>query len=332
MATRWGIASAGKISHDFVTALATLPADEHTVVAVAARQIERAKEFADLHKIPKAYGSYEELAADEEIDVVYIGAVNNTHLDIGKLMLNSGKPVLCEKPLTLNLKQTRELIDLARQKKLFLMEAVWSRCFPAYEALRKELESGKLGDILQVQVVFGLPIADVERVKLKELGGGTILDLGVYVLQFAMFVFGPKRPKNIVALGHLNEQGVDESMSCIITYESGQTAVLSTHSRGEFPNEALVVGSKGVACVAKPFWCPTKIITPEKTSEFILPSTSLPLNFTNSQGLRYEAMEVRRCLRQGLLESPKMTLDESLLLAELEDTIRHKLGVKYDVD
>lgn len=329
MATRWGIVSAGKISHDFVTALSTLSPEEHTVVAVAARQIERAKDFASLHKIPVAYGSYEELAADSNVDVVYIGAIHPQHLSIGKLMLNSGKPILCEKPLTLNLKQTKELIDLARRKNLFLMEAIWSRCFPAYEALRRELDSGTLGDIVQAEVSFGVPIAEIDRLKLKELGGGTILDLGVYVLQFALLVFGTKRPKDIVALGHLNQEGVDMSMSCVLTYETGQTALLSTNAKAQFPNEAVIVGTKGVARIANPFWCPTKIVMPEKTSEFILPSASLPFNFTNSAGLRYEAMEVRRCLKLGLLESPKITHEESLLLAELEDTLRNKLGVRY---
>ncbi|XP_067001941.1 trans-1,2-dihydrobenzene-1,2-diol dehydrogenase [Anabrus simplex] len=332
MATRWGIASAGKISHDFVTALSTLPSEEHVVVAVAARQLERAQEFAKLHKISKAYGSYEELAKDNNIDVVYIGSINPHHLSIGKLMLNSGKPILCEKPLTMNLKQTQELISLAREKKLFLMEAVWSRCFPVYEALKKEINAGALGEVVQVNATFGIPVEDVDRVMKKALGGSTILDLGVYCLQFALFIYGPVRPKNVVALGHLNDEGVDVSMSCIFTYENGKTAVLSTHARAQFPNEALVIGTKGTARVPNPFWCPTQVSLPDKTSEFILPTAALPFNFTNSAGLRYEAMEVRRCLKEGLLESPKITHQESLLLAELEDTLRKQLGVEYPED
>ncbi|PNF41390.1 hypothetical protein B7P43_G14417 [Cryptotermes secundus] len=165
MATRWGIASAGKISHDFVTALGTLPPDEHHVVAVAAQELDRAKAFATEHNIPIAYGSYEELAKNPDVEVVYIGAINTLHLDIGKLMLSNGKHVLCEKPLTVNLKQTKELINLAKEKQLFLMEAVWSRCFPAYDALKKELEAGTLGEVLQVIASFGVVIEDVERFK-----------------------------------------------------------------------------------------------------------------------------------------------------------------------
>ncbi|XP_067001936.1 trans-1,2-dihydrobenzene-1,2-diol dehydrogenase [Anabrus simplex] len=332
MATRWGIASVGKISHDFVTALSTLPAEEHTVVAVAARDLERAQEFAELHKISIAYSSYEELARDENVDVVYVGTIHPYHLSISKLMLENGKPVLCEKPLTMNWKQTEELILLAREKKLFLMEAVWSRCFPAYDVLRRELEAGAVGEVLQVNVSFGSPLESIDRMRLKELGGGTILDLGIYCLQFVLLVFGPRLPQNMVALGHLNDEGVDTSMSCVMTFEGGKTAVLSTHSRITLPNEAIVIGTKGIARIPCPFWSPSNVSTPDKSSEFILPSASLPFNFVNSAGLRYEAMEVRRCLRQGLLESPRITHEESLLLAELEDKLRKQLGVKYSVD
>nr|CAD7435799.1 unnamed protein product [Timema monikensis] len=165
MATRWGIASAGKISHDFVTALSVLPQAEHVVVAVAARQLSRAKDFATLHNIKAAYGSYEELAKDPNVDVVYVGSIHPQHMQITSLMLNSGKPCLVEKPLTLNLKETKQLINLARNKKLFLMEAIWSRFFPVYQLLRDELKAGTLGDVLQVIANFGIPIENVDRIK-----------------------------------------------------------------------------------------------------------------------------------------------------------------------
>ncbi|XP_047105126.1 trans-1,2-dihydrobenzene-1,2-diol dehydrogenase-like [Schistocerca piceifrons] len=331
MATKWGIVSAGKISHDFVVALSTLSQEEHKVVAVAARDLERAQAFADLHKIPSVYGSYEELAKDPNVDVVYIGAVHPQHLPIGKMMLNNGKPILCEKPLTMNLKETTELISLAREKGLFLMEAIWSRCFPAYDMLRREMEAGNLGEIVQVIVNFGFPIESVDRMRLKELGGGTILDLGVYCLQLAVLVFGPVNPTHIVALGHLNEFGCDESMACVLKYEGGKTAVLSTNARVLLPNEAYIIGTKGSIKIPN-FWCPTSLATPEKTCDFILPTASKSFNFVNSAGLRYEAMEVRRCLREGLLESPKITHAESKLIAELEDKLRKEIGVTYEQD
>nr|CAD7197741.1 unnamed protein product [Timema douglasi] len=361
MATRWGIASAGKISHDFVTALSVLPLAEHVVVAVAARQLSRAKDFAKLHNIKAAYGSYEELAKDPNVDVVYVGSIHPQHLQIASLMLSSGKPCLVEKPLTLNLKETKQLINLARNKKLFLMEAIWSRFFPVYQLLRDELKAGTLGDVLQVIANFGIPIEAVERIKqvfvymnysmifnkylgcmviLKELGGGSILDLGVYLLQLAVLVFGPVIPEKILASGDLNKEGVDSSMAAILNYGAGKVATLSTHTRGTFPNEAFIVGTKGTIKIHSPFWCPTTIETPTKKSEFPVPPCSTPFNHVNSSALSYEAQEVRRCLRQGnccitrmgLIESPEMSHAESLVLAELEDKLRAAVGTRYPQD
>jgi dihydrodiol dehydrogenase / D-xylose 1-dehydrogenase (NADP) len=124
--TRWGVAGAGNISHDFVTALSNAT-DRHTVVAVAARSIDRAKEFASMHDIPTHYGEYKSLAADANVNVIYVGAINPTHLNICKIMMEAGKNVLCEKPLAMNARETREIVEMARKNKVFLMEAIWSR-------------------------------------------------------------------------------------------------------------------------------------------------------------------------------------------------------------
>nr|CAD7449888.1 unnamed protein product [Timema bartmani] len=362
MATRWGIASAGKISHDFVAALSILPLTEHVVVAVAARQLNRAQDFATLHNIKAAYGSYEELAKDPNVDVVYVGSIHPQHVQITSLMLSSGKPCLVEKPLTMNLKETKQLINLARNKKLFLMEAIWSRFFPVYQLLRDELKAGTLGDVLQVNVNFGIPIENVDRIKqpeernkmshlcihilspftsLKELGGGSVLDIGVYVLQLAVLVFGPVIPEKILATGTLNKEGVDSSVAAILNYGAGKMAMLSTHTKTTFPNEAIIVGTKGTIKIHSPFWCPTTIETPTKKSEFPVPPCSKTFNHINSSALSYEAQEVRRCLLQGnwhitrmgrLIESPKMSHAESLVLAELEDKLRAAVGTRYPQD
>nr|CAD7457119.1 unnamed protein product [Timema tahoe] len=377
MATRWGIASAGKISHDFVAALSILPLTEHVVVAVAARQLNRAQDFATLHNIKAAYGSYEELAKDPNVDVVYVGSIHPQHVQITSLMLSSGKPCLVEKPLTMNLKETKQLINLARNKKLFLMEAIWSRFFPVYQLLRDELKAGTLGDVLQVNVNFGIPIENVDRIKqsykletmfkilnktipgvsiiqgieqnirgihyssLKELGGGSVLDIGVYVLQLAVLVFGPVIPEKILATGALNKEGVDSSVAAILNYGAGKMAMLSTHTKTTFPNEAIIVGTKGTIKIHSPFWCPTTIETPTKKSEFPVPPCSKTFNHINSSALSYEAQEVRRCLLQGnwhitrmgrLIESPKMSHAESLVLAELEDKLRAAVGTRYPQD
>lgn len=163
MALKWGIAAAGKISHDFVTALGTLSDGDHEVVAVAARDQKRAAQFAQLHAIAAAYGSYEALANDANVEVVYVGTLNPQHYEVALLMLEHGKHVLCEKPLCMNEKESRKLIMYAERKKLFLMEAIWSRLFPSYQYLRKQIDHGNLGEIQKVEVDFGFELKEVDR-------------------------------------------------------------------------------------------------------------------------------------------------------------------------
>lgn len=155
MALTWGIAAAGKISHDFVNAIGTLNGEEHQIVAVAARDLGRSEDFAKRFDIPKAYGSHLELAEDPEIEVVYVGTLNPQHFEVALLMLEHGKHVLVEKPLCINENQSRRLITFAQQKNLFLMEAIWSRCFPSYQYVRDQIEKGVLGEITSVEVEFG---------------------------------------------------------------------------------------------------------------------------------------------------------------------------------
>lgn len=163
MALRWGIISAGAISHDFTTALSTLPKSDHKIIAVAARNLQNAKDFAKLHEIPTAYGSYKQLAESSDIDIAYIGVLHPMHYDISKLMLENGKHVLCEKPMCMNAKQARKLIEISHAKKLFLMEAIWSRFFPSYQYVRKQINDGVLGDIKEVHAEFGYDHSNNER-------------------------------------------------------------------------------------------------------------------------------------------------------------------------
>lgn len=164
MALNWGIAAAGKISSDFANAVNTLSLDDHKLVAVAARDLGRAEEFAKKFSVTKAYGSYLELAKDPDVEAVYVGTLNPQHLEVATLMLENGKHVLVEKPLCLNEKQAHKLITYAERKKLFLMEAIWSRFFPSYQYVRKQIQNGTLGDIQLVEAEFGFGgLDDVER-------------------------------------------------------------------------------------------------------------------------------------------------------------------------
>jgi len=331
MSLRWGILSAGLISHDFCIGLSTLPKDEHEIIAVGARNEESAKAFAKTHGIPTSYGSYDELIRDPNVEVVYIGTIHPHHLTLAKQALDNGKHVLCEKPLCMNLKGTQELIDHAKKRKLFLMEAVWSRFFPAYIRLTEEIEKGSIGDVVQISVSFGMAVDGKKLKILKERGGGTTNDIGIYPVQLATLIFGGEKPLKILSSGHLNEEGVDLSTSTTLIYSGGRTATLNTHYVVDLPCEGLVIGTKGTLKLPKPFWCPDKLeLASGETVQFPLPPTKFTMNYCNSTGLSYEAMEVRRCIRNGITESPGMTHGESLLLAEIMDSIKKQVGVSYE--
>ncbi|KAL0271189.1 UNVERIFIED_CONTAM: hypothetical protein PYX00_008361 [Menopon gallinae] len=331
MQTRWGIVSAGRISYDFALALKTLPADEHVAIAAASRSLVKATEFCSQHNIPKAYGSYEELANDPNVDVVYIGSINPQHLPLGKLFLNAGKHVLCEKPLCMNKKEVEELIAIAKEKNLFLMEAIWSRFTPLYQKMKEEINNGTIGDIVHIQANFGADLINKKRVTTKELGGSVILDIGVYTIQIATLLLG--KPDKIHASGQLNSDGVDENMNVIFSYKNGQSAMLSAHSKITMDNEATVYGTKGTIVLHTPFWCPTSMTIQGKKFGIQLPAIdSGEFKHINSAGLRYEATEVRKCLMNGSKESSVMPWSESLLIAEIEDEIRRQIGVVFTQD
>ena len=302
------------------------------VVAVVARSLESAQKFATTHNIPKAYGSYDELANDSNVEVVYIGTINPGHLPIAKLMLNAGKHLLVEKPLTLNLKGTNELLNLATEKKLFVMEAIWSRFLPSYQFLKQQLAEKTIGDIVHVDVNFGIPIADVDRVAQKALGGSTVLDIGVYCINAILVALNGEEPAELKATGHLNSEGVDESVSAALKFKNGVTAVLSTHAKAQLPCTATITGTKGRIVLPEPFWCTDTVNVNGKDHTFPYPPTVVDCNYTNSSGLRYQAVEVRRCLLEGLTESPQLSHADSRLIASLEDNLRAQVGCRFDVD
>ncbi|XP_053218104.1 trans-1,2-dihydrobenzene-1,2-diol dehydrogenase-like [Podarcis raffonei] len=331
-ATRWGICSAGKISHDFLVALKTLPPEDHKVVAIASRELSRAQEYAKNHSIPKAYGSYAELAQDPDVDVVYVGVVHPHHLPATLLFIQAGKNVLCEKPLGMNAAEVKKMVQAAREKEVFLMEACWTRFFPALEKIRSLLNQRTVGDVLVVQAEFGVPLVTVPRVLKKDLGGGALLDIGIYCVQLACMVFDGEKPESIVASGFLHETDVDKTASIILNYSGQRQAVLTYTMMTWMHNKASITGTKGIIEIPGPFWCPEELVVNGQKEEFPLPHPSQKLYFINSTGLCYEAEHVRQCLLQGLKESPIMSLGDSKLLHSILDEIRRQLGVSYPQD
>ncbi|KAM9272157.1 trans-1,2-dihydrobenzene-1,2-diol dehydrogenase [Cariama cristata] len=323
--TRWGICSAGRISHDFVVALKTLPPEEHLAVAVAARDLPRAQAFAHRHGLPRAYGSYRELAEDPDVEVVYVGVVNPQHLPAGRLFLGAGKAVLLEKPMAVSAHQVRELAEVARAQGVFLMEGFWTRFFPAWERLQALVAGGTLGEPRLLRGSLAFTLGDVERVREPGLGGGALLDLGGYGLQMAIALMGGP-PRSLKAHGCLHPSGVDETVTMTLEYEGNRQAVLTCSMVAELPGGAALGGTHGWAEFPSHMNCPTELVGGGQRELFPLPPPSQPLNFPHGTGLRYEAQHVRECLLQGLTESPTMPLADSELIARLLDEARRQVG------
>ncbi|XP_072541250.1 trans-1,2-dihydrobenzene-1,2-diol dehydrogenase-like isoform X2 [Salminus brasiliensis] len=327
MATRWGMCSAGKISHDFAVALQTLSPEDHQIAAVAARGLTAAQEFAEQHGIPKVYGSYEELANDPGI-----GTIHPHHLRVGQLFMNSGKNVLIEKPLAMNSKEVKELVATASKNKVFLMEALWTRFFPVSVEVRELLGRGDVGEVKMVRADLGAPLTHIPRLVEKDLGGGALLDIGVYCLQFVLMVYSGERPESIHATGWKLDTGVDGHMVIVLKFSRNRMAVCTCSISMMLTNDVVIIGTKGMIKIPDHMWCPVNLEVNGKVTHHPLPEPCMPLNFTHSTGLRYEAEEVRQCLLGGQKESCVMSLSDSSLLVEIMDEARRQVGVTYSQD
>ena len=319
---RWGILGTGSIARSFAEGLSFL--DDAELVAVGSRTAQAAQEFGDLYQVPRRHASYVELATDPEVDVIYVATPHPAHKENSLLCLQSGKAVLCEKPFTLNGNEAAELIGYARERGLFLMEAIWTRFLPIMVRLREMLAAGVIGELRMVQADFSFRanFDPTNRLFNPVLGGGALLDAGIYPVSMASMIFGP--PTDIVSLTHLGETGVDEQTAIAMRYNKGQLAVLTTATRTVGPVDVLIRGTEGQIRIL-PWWLrATKmvIMRSDQPDELI----ELPLV---GNGYNYEAAEVMRCMRAGLTESDVMPLDESLELMRTLDKIRAAWPLKY---
>jgi dihydrodiol dehydrogenase / D-xylose 1-dehydrogenase (NADP) len=327
---RWGFIGTGNINNDFAAALVSLPKEEHQIVSVSSADAAKAEKFAQLFSIPKSYGRYADVASDPDVEIVYIGTVNSSHYHMAKLALENDKHVLCEKPLTLLLKHTQELIALAKEKRKFFLEGIWSRFFPSYKKLREEISSQTVGDVKLISANFGLNNWIVDLFAKKDRGGGSMMDIGVYLLQFAVAVYGTEMPKTVKACGILGAEGVDMCVTIILQYEDGRMAQLMSSYINDPPNDAYVYGSKGNIKLPAPFWCPTDVVVKDQVHSFPLPQVQFKMMYTNMEGLVYEAQEVHRCIKNGLTESPFMTHEESITIARIMEAVKQEIGLTYD--
>lgn len=322
---RWGILGTGNIANSFTKGLITLP--DAQLVAVGSRALASANRFGDTYQVPNRHGSYAELANDPEVDAIYIATPHTLHLENTLMCLEAGKAVLCEKPFTINAAEARIAIDAARTRGIFLMEAMWARFFPMMTALRQMLGEGVIGEVRMISADFGFrgDFNPEKRVFNPALGGGALLDVGVYPISLASMILG--QPTRIASLAELGKTGVDEQAAIVLGYAGGQLAMLHTAIRTRTPHEAVIMGTEGFIRLHTPWWIPKSFTVDKPKQE--------PQHFDfpfEANGYNYEAAEVQRCLRAGLTESPIMPLDETLAIMETMDQIRAQWGLRYPME
>jgi predicted dehydrogenase len=321
----WGILGAGRIARKFASSLRELP--DAKLVAIGSRDAGRAQVFAAEFSVPRTHASYEALVQDGGVDVVYVATRHPAHLEAMRLCLEAGKPVLCEKPFTVNAAEAADAIRLARERKVFLMEAMWTRFFPAMIRLRTMLAAGCIGEPRLLQGDFGfLNDWKPEGRHLKvELGGGALLDVGVYLVSLSSMFFGP--PVQMASSAFLGSTGVDETCALVFRHARGQISSLTAAIRTDTRKEATLYGTEGRIEIPVPFWKPPAFT--------VIPLKGQPervdLPYPNF-GYQFEAAHVMECLRQGKRESEVMPLDETLSIMETLDKVRAPWGLRYPAD
>lgn len=320
---KWGIIGTGNIAHQFARGLQAVPDAE--LVAIASRSQERADEFGKEFDIKHRHPSYEALAQNDEVQAVYIATPHTYHKDNTLLCLNHNKHVLCEKPFAVNTGEAREMVNLARDRKRFLMDAVWTRFFPIMVKLREILAQGVIGDVILAQADFGFRMKEVNpdhRLFNPELAGGALLDVGIYPVQFASMVYG-KQPRDIVSQVTIGETGVDELSVMVFKYDDYEMATLTTAIRLSTPHEARIMGTKGIISIPD-WWHPTEMMVHVNGKDPKIHKMEIEGN-----GYNYEAIEVGRCIREGIIESDVMPLDETLNIMGTMDRIRKDWDLWY---
>lgn len=319
---RWGIASTGEIARSMARAF--LLAEHSNLLAVSSRAQKRADEFAREHHVPRAYGSLEAMLDDAEVDIVYVAGPHSTHFDYAEKALGAGKHVLCEKAFTINAPQAEKLIDMARKRKLFLMEAMWMRFFPVMEAIRSMMRGGEFGSIRYVAAEFCLhmPYNPKHRLFNPELGGGALLDLGVYPLSFAQMVLG--RFDEVQGACVKDSNGVDVFSSMSLRSVSGGIASLSTGFTIRTPCGAHIYGDDAEAFIPENFFNPHRLIIRREGKDDR--EMEFPIE---GDGHIYEIRHIEECIASDKTESPLMTLDDSLEIMRTTDKLRRLWNFLY---
>lgn len=325
---RWGILGTGRIAHKFAADLKLV--EDAELVAVGSRSKQSADEFGKAFPVNYAHESYEALAQNPEVDVIYIATPHNLHYENTLLCLQHGKAVLCEKPFAMNSRQAALMISLAKEKKVFLMEALWTKFQPHYIKTQEMIGQGLLGEIRSVLANFGfIPIPPVPaRLFDPALGGGTVMDIGIYNVFMAISTLG--KPDHIDAVMTPAPTGVDEQCAILFRYKNGAMAQLFSTFSSNLATEADICGTGGRIRLTSRFYEPSSSI--EYYKDKVDSKESIQVVKEPGFGYQYEARHVNDCLQKGLTESPVVSFVDTLLLMETLDRVREVAGIYYPAD
>jgi predicted dehydrogenase len=321
---RWGILGLGNIARKFAASLPFVPGA--TLAAVGSRSQDKAEAFGAEFSAPRRYGSYAALAEDPDIDAIYVATPHPMHAEDTLLCLRGGKAVLCEKPFAINAKQAEAMIGEARGRKLFLMDAMWSRFLPVMVRLKQLIDDGSIGDPRMLQADFGFRATFDANSRLfnPQLGGGALLDVGIYPVALSSRLFGA--PSDIKGAARLGATGVDEEAAMVLTHSEGRMSLLATALTANTPCEIHVTGTTGSIYVPKRGWTSQTLTVTRNGQDEVI---ACPFE---GNGFQFEAIEVQRCIREGLSESPVMPLDETLRIMQTMDALRSQWGQKYPME
>lgn len=322
---RWGILGTG-----FIAGLQTQDLIENgfKVQAIGSRTLESSKSFGEKFSVPTAHESYEALVADPEVDVVYVATPHTYHHAHALLALNAGKHVMVEKPFTINAREAQEIVELAESKGLVALEAMWSRFLPHMIRLREIIQAGTLGEVRKIIASHNqsLPKDPAHRLNDPALGGGALLDLGVYPISFAFDVLGV--PETIRASAAMTATGVDRQTAAIFDYAEGQQALLDCELDAAGPNRAVVIGTEGWIDIESTWYNPTPF-TVFDTHGNVLERFHQPVN---SRGMQFQAAEMERLVQAGATAGTILPPGETVAVMAAMDEIRRQIGLSYDAD
>ncbi|PXX25590.1 Gfo/Idh/MocA family protein [Arenibacter sp. ARW7G5Y1] len=318
---KWGIIGLGNIARNFVKDLALV--NDAQIYAAASRNLDKAKGFAEEYKIPNAYGSYKELLECKEVDVVYIATPHTSHCELSIMAMEHGKHVLCEKPMGINRAEVEKMLAAAKQNKVFLMEALWSRFNPSIKKAKQLIDNGEIGPLAYIHADFAFYALDRDlkgRVLNPELAGGSLLDIGIYPIFLAYLLLG--KPDQILSSSNFHDNGTEIQTSMIFKYPKAQ-AILYSGFTSHSEMKAEISGERGTIYIPTR-WHEAQGYTVERNGEkedFSIPTTG--------RGYYYEIKEVHDCLEQGKLESSQWSHSNSLDLITLMDTVRKQNGIAF---